>query len=236
MTEHTIVKIGTAAYPVLLEKALERKSPKTLNVVGNLKLFDVAGIGFCGSRKASARGLEVARDCADQAARRGLVVVSGYAAGVDLAVHRAALEAGGSTIIVLPEGISHFRIRKDLRDVWSWDRVLIVSEFSPTAPWKTYQAMTRNRTIIGISRAMIVIEAGETGGTLDAGKATLELNRPLFVAEYGDGNPTAKGNRMLVDIGANPVKRLKETGRASLSSVWESIQNPDKYAAQPGLF
>ena len=90
----------------------------------------------------------------------------------------------GSTILVLPEGLDHFRIKRDLRDDWDWDRILVVSQFEPEAIWKAFRAMTRNETIIALSHAMIVIEAVATGGTLSAGLSTLKAGKPLFVAVY----------------------------------------------------
>src|SRR3954454_13625604 len=117
-----------AGYPKSVTAALGSKAP-TLFLMGNADLVDVPGLGFCGSRKASDKGLETTADCADQAARTGFIVVSGNAAGVDFAAHHAALQAGGSTILVLQKGIDHFRIRRDLRSVWDWNRVLVVSQF-----------------------------------------------------------------------------------------------------------
>lgn len=115
-----------AGYPAGLVAAFGAKAP-VLHVRGNLALLDRPGIGFCGSRKASDKGLETALDCAEQAAATGFTVVSGNAAGVDFVTHHAALAAGGNTNLVLPEGINHFRIRKDLKSVWDWQRVLVIS-------------------------------------------------------------------------------------------------------------
>ncbi|MBF0334070.1 MAG: DNA-processing protein DprA, partial [Alphaproteobacteria bacterium] len=183
-------------YPALLAAALGSKAP-SLSLVGNSALLDVPGIGFCGSRKASDKGLRTAVDCAEQAARAGLTVISGNAAGVDVAAHHAALAAGGGTILVLPEGLDHFRIRKNLRPVWNWQRVLVISQYEPAAPWQAWRAMSRNEVIIGLSRAMIVIEAGATGGTLNAGLSTLTAGKPLFVAIYEKLEETAPGNARL---------------------------------------
>lgn len=61
--------------------------------------------------------------------------------------------------------------------------------------------MTRNETIIALSRAMIVIEAGPTGGTLAAGLSTLAAGKPLFVAVYEHMDETAPGNAHLLERG-----------------------------------
>ncbi|MDX2101078.1 MAG: DNA-processing protein DprA [Alphaproteobacteria bacterium] len=206
----------TTTYPNAVLGLYGSKSPE-LSVQGAISILDQPGIGFCGSRKASEQGIEIARDCAEQAVLDGYTVVSGYAAGVDEAAHHAALAAGGRTIIVLPEGINQFRIRRSLKAVWDWDRVLVISGFEPTAVWRAHQAMARNRLIVALSRAMIVIEAGETGGTLDAGRQTLAAQKPLFVVDYAAQH--AVGNPLLIAAGGMPLRRSRNTGRANLAEL-----------------
>jgi DNA processing protein len=214
-------------YPSLLSAVLGRDAPQRLEWIGNLSLLSRPSVGFCGSRKASAKGLETAADCAAQAAECGVVVVSGYAAGVDETAHFQALAKNGSTIIVLPEGISYFRVRRELRDVWDWDRVLVLSQFSADERWQSFRAMARNKVIIGLSDAMIVIEAGETGGTMDAGRSTLRYGQPLFVAQYEEVTQDALGNKYLIELGARPLSRLRSTGRANMVRVWEAFAARD---------
>jgi DNA processing protein len=210
-------------YPSFLADVLGRDAPQRLEWLGNLSLLSRPSVGFCGSRKASSKGLDTAADCAAQAAENGVVVVSGYAAGVDGIAHFQALAKNGSTIIVLPEGISHFRIRRELREVWDWDRILVLSQFSADERWQSFRAMARNKVIIGLSDAMIVIEAGETGGTMDAGRSTLRYGQPLFVAQYGEVTADAVGNQYLLELGARPLNRLRSTGRANMERVWETF-------------
>ena len=156
-------------YPKQLIETLRDNAPPILSYKGNLNLLASRSVGFCGSRKASERGLETARDCAEQIASTDIAIVSGNAAGVDTAAHFTALNSNGSTIIVLPEGILRFRIRSDLRKVWDWSRVLVISEFEPGITWNSGNAMQRNLTIIGLSDVMIVVEAGEEGGAMGCG-------------------------------------------------------------------
>lgn len=210
-------------YPPLLRELLGDDAPPLLTLVGNSNLLDDPSVGFCGARNASELGIQTAIDCAEQLASLDIVVVSGNAAGVDKAAHFAALQAGGKTILVLPEGILHFRIRSDIREVWDWSNVLVLSEFQPGLPWHRSQAMQRNRTIIGLSLSTIVIEAGVKGGTMDAGRATLNLHRPLYVAEYEDVPETAHGNSLLIRSGGRPLKRSRQSGRAAVSDLVEEV-------------
>ena len=83
-----------------------------------------------------------------------LNVISGHAPGADLAAHQGAVEAGGVTILVLPEGILQFRLNAELRATFEQtpDRFVVVSEFPPRMPWSTRNAMIRNNTILGLAR------------------------------------------------------------------------------------
>lgn len=213
-------------YPPSIAVVFAPKQPPTLYFAGNLALLSRMGVGVCGSRKSSDKGIETVRDCADQIAREGGPVVSGNAAGIDVAAHRAALEAGGSTILVLPEGIHHFRVRKDLRDVWDWNRVLVVSQFEPEASWSVFRAMDRNRLIIALSRAMIVVEAGESGGTVSAGLSTLKAGKPLYVAVYENMPEKAPGNARLLQLGGKQVFKGRSTGRAKMADLLTDISAP----------
>ncbi|MBZ0187330.1 MAG: DNA-processing protein DprA [Candidatus Obscuribacterales bacterium] len=214
-------------YPPLLRKGMRRKAPPLLYCRGNTELLSKTSIGFCGSRKASEKGIATARDCAEQLAEKDIVVISGYAAGVDITTHTAALRAGGATIIVLPEGILHFRIKSEIKDNWDWDRVLVVSHFEPRLPWSVRNAMARNSIICGLSKAMILIEAGTTGGSIAAGRTCLEMGRPLFAPVYEGMPESAAGNRILLNQGAHPLLKNRHTKRAAIEKVTKLIEMPD---------
>lgn len=196
--------------------------------LGNIDLLERRGLSFCGSRKPSEQGVLAARQCAQQAVEHGLVCVSGNASGVDLNVHHAALEGGGHSIFVLPEGINNFRIRRDLKFVWNWDNCLVVSQFEPNARWQVWRAMKRNKTIISLGLAMIVIEAGETGGTQEAAKQTMEMGKPLFAVKY---DQTPAGNQTILDRGAEHLGKNPQTKRPNIEKVLnivEGFQNHNK--------
>src|SRR5271170_6362597 len=103
-----ILVLGQPGYPSRLASLIPAAAPPLLFVLGNLGLFQRPAVGFCGSRKASDKGLQVAHDCARLLAAEHINVVSGYAHGIDLAAHHAGLEAGGTTTLVLAEGILQF--------------------------------------------------------------------------------------------------------------------------------
>lgn len=212
---------GQADYPKRLHSLLRDTAPPLLFLLGGLDLFGRPAVGFCGSRRASAKGLRVAHDCAHLLAQQQINIISGYAHGVDLAAHRAALEAGGTTTVVLAEGILHFKVKSEIRDMLSegdFSRLSVVSEFPPGLSWRAHNAMARNRTICGLSHAMVVIESGPEGGTFEAGKAALELGEPLFCIEYAETPPAAAGNPYFLRHGAFSLRRAR-TGEPNLSKL-----------------
>lgn len=219
-------------YPDDLKRYLSTNTPSVLSYIGNLNLLNKKKVGFSGSRKVSDKGITITKDCVEQLSEKDICIVSGYAAGVDHIAHYTAIEQGASTIIVLPEGIESFRIKKEFKDIWDWDRILVLSEFMPDDKWTASRAMLRNNTIIGLSDIVVVVEAGETGGSLDAGLKTIEKGKYLFVPQYGVVPDSALGNNILINKGAFPIKMKQETGRANLSKMFELLGVSNKY----GLF
>ncbi|MBF0556128.1 MAG: DNA-processing protein DprA [Nitrospirae bacterium] len=206
-------------YPQRLSDALGDKAPIILFYKGNIEILKKPSIGFCGSRKASEKGLETARDCTYQMVNRGANIVSGYAHGVDMATHVTALESGGTTTLVLAEGLLHFKLKNELSHVYDSDRTLVISEFLPGVPWSVRNAMQRNATICGLSSLTILIEAQEKGGSFDAGKKCLAMGRPLFAPVYEGMPESATGNRILLEQGALKLMRSKKTGKAHMQQI-----------------
>jgi len=214
-------------YPERLKTRLQKKAPPLLMVLGNKNLLNKTTAGFCGSRKASEKGIVTARDCADQLARKGINIVSGYATGVDMATHVAALECGGTTTLVLCEGILHFREKRDLKEIWDWERIAVVSEFLPGVPWSVKNAMQRNNTICALTSTMILIESASKGGSIAAGRTCLKMSIPLFAPVYEGMPETATGNRELLGQGARKLYKNAHTNRANLKNVFAAIEQQE---------
>ncbi len=208
------------SYPVNLKSLLKLNTPPVLSMIGNINLLSNRTVGFSGSRKVSEKGVAITKDCVEQLSQeKDISIVSGYAQGVDKEAHYTALASGGSTIIILPNGISSFYVRQELKDVWDWDRVLVISEYLPKDKWSVSRAMNRNNTIIGLSDIMVVVEAGLTGGSLDAGLRTLEDNKPLYVPLYSDYPESALGNKVLLERGAKCIRRSRQNNRANVMAL-----------------
>ncbi|MFN8418833.1 MAG: DNA-processing protein DprA [Anaerolineae bacterium] len=201
-----LIAAGDKDYPVQMTAILDDSAPLILYVRGDVALMQKAGVAFSGSRQVSEQGTAHAESLARQTVDRGLTVISGGAKGVDVTAHKTALDHGGKTIVVLAEGALNFRLHADLRDYADSDRLLVITEFAPKMTWAAGNAMVRNRTILSLARALCVIEAGDSGGTLDAGRAALELGLPTFVLDYPDPPPSAVGNKLLLSEGAIPIR------------------------------
>ncbi|MFI5712927.1 DNA-processing protein DprA [Kribbella sp. NPDC051620] len=196
---------------------------------GERRLLTAHGIGMCGSRSASSLGLKAAQSCGQAVSYRNLAVVSGYAKGVDTETHLAALRTGGHTVIVLAEGFNHFKIKQSFSSDFDPRRCLVVSQFPPTQPWGAYAAMARNKIIYGLSDALVVVEAGERGGTRAAGEGALKLGRPVFVLDFGSETPA--GNVALLKAGGIPVRSVDELGEV-LDRLRSTLAEPMNVQAE----
>jgi DNA protecting protein DprA len=226
----SVLPIIDDSYPMRLKMTLGDVAPPVLFAKGNLDILDDKSVGFCGARKASEKGLRVAALCAEALVKEGINVSSGYANGVDMKAHTSALEHGGTTTIVLAEGIQNFRIKKEIKDFFDEDRAVIVSEFFPTGRWFVSNAMQRNRTILGLSKAMMVIEAAMKGGTYAAAMDAIEHRVPLFFADYKVDNVSSEGNRYFLSKGANAI-RANRHGEPNIDGVMRAVNRAEEFSS-----
>lgn len=199
-----LLAVTSDAYPSCLRGKRPGMMPPLLMVRGNVGLLGPGGIAFAGARKASQRGLEITRALVAAAIAQRFTVVSGGAAGTDAATHEEALAQGGSTVVVLAEGICTPRARA-FDALLDTGNAAVVSTFLPHDPWQAWRAMERNRYILGLSDRLVVVEAGTRGGTLAAGREAIDAGIPTWVLDYEDAPESAAGNRLLVELGARPI-------------------------------
>lgn len=219
-------------YPPELKRVLKESAPPVLFMWGNISILQRQAAGICGSRDASHLGLKIAGDCAQMLAQCGVNVVSGYANGIDLAAHHGALEVEGVTTLVLAEGILHFRVKPDLRDLFDQSNSLVMSEFPPRLGWIARNAMLRNRTICGLSDVVIAVESGTSGGTFAAGQTALELRRPFFVIDYPTPPTSASGNRLLLSLGARPLHASEQGNLVNMMDVFTAMEGRESGSAR----
>jgi DNA processing protein len=182
--------------------------PALLYVRGNIALLNRPGVAIVGQRRAGEAELAAAEALSGELAVQGINVVSGYANGIDSAAHLGTLRAGGTTIMVLAEGIHHFRSRPEFLDHLTVDNVLVVSQFPPDARWAGYMAMARNKLVVALSGAVVVIVSGperaangRMSGSFDAGISALKMGIPVFVVSPHFFTDPPEGNRQLIARG-----------------------------------
>lgn len=161
-----------------------KHAPKLLYAAGDVDMLrHAARVSIVGARKATDEGLRRARRLSNLLCGHGVVIVSGLAEGIDTAAHTGAIGAGGRTVAVLGTPLcetyprSNAELQRRLMD-----EQLVLSQFAPGRPIQRGNFPTRNRTMALISDATVIIEAGETSGSLSQGWEALRLGRPLFIA------------------------------------------------------
>ncbi|HKN06151.1 MAG TPA: DNA-processing protein DprA [Thermoplasmata archaeon] len=164
--------------------ALEAKyAPPRLYLAGKFRLPLLhPRVAIVGTREPSEEGRKAATTISRTLAESGVTIVSGLARGVDTAVHTAAIQAAGYTIAVLGTPLSRVNppSNSDLQQRIMVDH-LAVTQFSDQDAVFPANFVIRNRTMALIADASVIIESGDTGGSLSQGWETLRLGRPLFV-------------------------------------------------------
>lgn len=185
--------------------------PPFLFVRGNLHFDDARSVAVVGTRKASAIGLARAGRIARELASKGVTVVSGLAAGIDTASHRAALAEGGRTIAVIGTGIircyptENERLAEDIVDAGS----AIVSQFWPSTRPAKYTFPRRNVVTSGISQGTVVVEASSTSGAKMQARLALEHGKRVFLLHsLVTDQPWAR--RYVSERGAVEVEKLTD--------------------------
>lgn len=221
-----ILTPGDERYPGLLAET--PAAPPVLYAAGRTELLQRHALAVVGSRSATAQGIRNAEALARALAASGLCVVSGLAAGIDAAAHRAAVDEAGSTIAVLGNGID---IAYPRRNAPLYDRIrtrgLILSEFPLGTPPLSTHFPRRNRIISGLARGCLVIEAAMASGSLITARLAVEMGRDVFAVPGSIHSPLSRGCHYLIKQGA----KLVETADDVLEELGMASGGPDKTQA-----
>lgn len=201
------VTLADEEYPERLREIED--SPPALYVDGRLPSAPV--VSLVGSRKASATGIENAREIGRALGRRGVCVGSGLALGIDAAAHEGALEAGGPVVGVLGCGIDVVYPRKH-RDLFSKVKIggAIVSEYYLGEPPLQWRFPARNRVISGLSETVVVVEAAEKSGALITARHAAEAGRDVYSVPGPIGLVECRGSNRLIADGAGVILEAEE--------------------------
>lgn len=196
------VSIDDEEYPDLLRYGLE--PPATLWVAGR-DLRDLGPfVAVIGARRATQYGVDVAHRLAAGIALSGIGVVSGMARGVDAAAHRGALSVDGKTVAALGCGpdVCYPVGSQDL-----YERMItsgaIVAEHPPGTQINRKFLKDRNRILVGMSHAVVVVQGDAHSAAVATGKAAAELGRELFAVPGSVDWPMSVGVHALLKDGAH---------------------------------
>ncbi len=200
--------------------------PPVLYVRGELRPEDDWAVAMVGTRRASAYGREAARLLASELARAGVTIVSGLAVGIDAQVHRAAIEAGGRTLAVLGSGV-------DIIYPWENSKLAaeivrhgaLISEYPLGTQPEASNFPPRNRIISGLSRGVVVVEAGEQSGALITADFAADQGRDVFAVPGSIFARNSQGTNKLIRDGATPVLSASDILEAlNLTAVPQQVE------------
>jgi DNA processing protein len=194
-------------YPVLLRQIDD--PPPLFYHRGEFAAQENKSVAVIGAHRGyTVYGAQLASRVGRELSRKGVVVVSGLAEGIDAAAHRAVVEKEGITYAVLGTGLNRIypSENQDLaREIPK--KGAVITEYDLNVPVKVGQLMARNRIVVGLSQAVIVVEMDEkSSGTMDAAGTAIRQGKPLFVMKK-------KGSRKveeLIEEGAVPLEGVED--------------------------
>jgi DNA processing protein len=230
--DHHLLALGDPGYPQALLTIPD--PPTVIYAKGRIELLNATCLAIVGSRNASAQGTRDANAFASALARAGLCIVSGMALGIDAAAHRGGLSGPGSSIAVMGTGADivyppgNLELAEDLGA-----RGCLVSEFALGTEPAAGNFPRRNRLISGLSRGVLVVEAGKPSGSLVTARLALEQNRDVFAIPGSIHSPLSKGCNDLIKQGAKLVECaddiLSELGLPLLAEAHPDTHEPEPH-------
>ena len=210
-----VISLEDKEYPELLRE-IGKQAPKQLYYKGNWdkEIFENC-LAVVGSRQMTTYGQRVEEQIVAEVAAAGVTIVSGFMYGIDAESHKAALRVGGRTIAVMPCGIDliHPEYQQDLYNEILDNKGLIISEYDGDIFPTLWMYPKRNRIVAGLSKAVLVIEAGEKSGSLITANLAKKFKRKIFAVPGQITSTVSKGTLELIRNGAEAVSSSKDVLR-----------------------
>jgi DNA processing protein len=174
-------------------------------------------VAIVGTRNPSEEGVRRTRKLVKMLVKGGYTIVSGLAKGVDTVAHQTAIESGGETIAVIGTPLDHAYPKENAdlqkqiaRDYLLISQVPVLLYASRSWQWNRLFFPERNVTMSALSQATIIVEAGETSGTLIQARAALAQGRKLFILESNFHKPELTWPHRYAERGAIRVKEFED--------------------------
>ncbi len=211
MEEIKTINIEDKNYPKLLKKI--KNPPKVLYFKGEFPV-QAPCLAIVGTRKYSSYGRQITFEIAGDLADAGIVIVSGFAPGIDTFAHQAVIEKNKKTIAVLGTGLDKKSIypqsNTKLVEKIIKNKGALISEYPPGTPGSKYSFPQRNRIIAGLCLGILVIEAKQKSGALITAKYGFEQNKKIFAVPGPIHTPNSKGPHYLIKKGARLVENAND--------------------------
>lgn len=199
--------------------------PETLWVRGALPDSTFKKLAVVGSRALTPYGQEACESLLAGLKGYPISIISGLALGGDACAHRAALAAGLHTVAIPGSGLND-RVISPQTNLALAKEILasggaLLSEHPPPETARPAYFPSRNRIVVGLSDAVLVIEAGERSGTLITARLASDYNRSLMCVPHRIGDPNSEGSHQFIRLGAELVtssEHLLETLGLKVSS------------------
>jgi DNA processing protein len=192
--------MGHPFYPAMLRHVED--PPAVLYHLGGLPLSELEpSIGVVGTRNPSLYGQKHAKGFARELASAGVTIVSGMAVGVDSLAHWGAIEAGGRTVAVVAGGPDHCypsSNRPLYKKLTETRLACVISEYFPGIEPEKWHFPMRNRIIAGMTKGLLVIEAGEKSGSLITGSQAFDYGRNVYAIPNNLESPQSIGTHKLI--------------------------------------
>ena len=198
-----ITKFDEGKYPERFKKL--SNNPPYFYAKGNAAILKKAGIAIIGTRFPSNKGKAWGTKLSEVVAGKGYTVISGLATGCDSCAHIGCLMAQGETIAVMPTHLNKVypRQNKNLFNEIIEKNGCVISEYELGHVTNKNDFVLRDRLQAALAIGTIVIETGETGGTMHAVNTTLGLKRPLAFLKFGEEHYAAyehaRGNKLFLE-------------------------------------
>lgn len=195
--------INENTYPDCLRNIPD--SPIGLFYIGNIML-PMNTLAIVGSRRATNYGKTMAFKLSHEVASKGIAIVSGMAKGIDTEAHKGALEANGVTIAVLGSGFKNIYPKENIGLMNKIiDKGCVLTEYPPDMKPFSYNFPERNRIISGLSKGILVVEAGLNSGSMITVNSALEQGRDVYAVPGDIYRETSKGVNKLIKEGAKLI-------------------------------